>query len=537
MESPATNINADPNQETMPTALMIGAGLAASLTCLELQALGFKVCLLQLPALISEDIYCSAPEVDAVALTSSVALSMNELEIYRLNEWPTIDRDETGFSVGLEPIKQRRFDTLFFSGSPGTSFQNSCFRNLGRPYSPKGIDVPQSQDLVFLFDHPFPTDPAVGMSAFISAIKNSTAGGKSSVVFRNAPVRHLMGETLYDQAKTSGVMFYRYRENSIVVKQVASSDSGPDRIVIGFHDVIETGERVELTCDKLLMVSGPDSDGIPEKMRRFLGADIDENGFLVSDSIHGNTFRSFSTGVYCVGGFTGTLDLVGIISQAKSAAVNARAYALGSRSKTSNSVMSISDECVRCLTCHRICPHAAIWPIFAPSRSGLQSIPNACMECGICVSECPRKALEMRHFPEEAFAGFLDDIKAQTNKKVVYGCSRSAGRSVANIDLPPDVIFFSVPCAGRVSESVILDTIAAGARGILVIGCHHGNCESNNGTDWACDRVRSVITNFLNPINLGTAIEYNTTAPNEAKKLERIISQFASRLKEGSIAD
>lgn len=532
MESPATSINSDPNPEAIPTALIIGSGYAASLTCLELQALGFKVCILQLPASDSEDIYCSAPEVDIDALKSSLELAMNGAELFVLGDWPTIARDEAGFSIGLGPLKHRRFDTLFFSGSPGLSFADSCFSHPVSPYSPGEIDGTHSQDLVFLFDYPFPTDPAVGMSAFLSAIKNSNAGGKSSVIFRNAPVRNLMGETLYDRAKTSGVMFYRYVEDSIVVRQEASSDSVTDRIVIDFHDVIETGQKVELACDKLFMVSGADFNGIPENMRRFMGADVDPNGFLVSDSIHSNTFRSFNSGVYCVGGFTGSLDLGGIISQAKSAAVNARAYASGTKSKTGNSVIMVSDECVRCLTCHRICPHAAIWPISAPSRSTLQSIPDACMECGICVSECPRKALEMRHFPEEAFAGFLDDIKAQNNKIVVYGCSRSAGRSVASFDLPPDVIFFSVPCAGRVSESVILDTIASGAKGVLVIGCHHGNCESNNGTDWACDRVKSVITNFLSPMNLAAVIQYETTAPNEAKKLERIISQFAAGLKE-----
>lgn len=531
MESPATSINADPNHEAVPTALIIGSGYAASLTCLELQALGFKVCILQLPATNSEDIFCSAPDVDIDALKSSSELAMNGAELFVLGQWPTISRDETGFSIGLGQLKHRRFDTLFFSGSPGLSSGNSCFSHLAGPYSPGEIDGTHPQDIAFLFDYPFPSDPAVGMSAFSSAIKNSTAGGKSSVIFRNAPVRNLMGETLYDQAKNSGVMFYRYVEDSIDVSRGVSSDSAGDRIVIGFHDVIETGQKVELACDKLFMVSRADFNGIPQNMRRFLGADIDANGFLVSESIHCNTFRSFNSGVYCVGGFTGTLGLGAIISQAKSAAVNARAYASDAKSKTGNNVMMVSDECVRCLTCHRICPHAAIWPISAPSRSRLLSIPNACMECGICVSECPRKALEIKHFPEEAFAGFLDDIKSQNNKIVVYGCSRSAGRSVANIDLPPDVIFFSVPCAGRVSESVILDTIASGARGVLVIGCHHGNCESNNGTDWACDRVKSVITNFLSPMNLASVIQYNTTAPNEAKKLERIISQFAARLR------
>ena len=531
MESPATNIYLDLTPETIPTALVIGSGLTASLTCVELRALGFKVCLARLSAPVSQDVYCSTPEIDLDVFSGSVELTMKDVESFTLESWATIARDQKGFSVGIGPLKQRRFDTVFFAGDPGVSFNQSGLGNLCKLYSPLETDGSNPQNLVFLFDYPFPTDPAIGMSAFISAIKNSNAGGKSSVVFKNAPVRHLMGETLYDLAKTSGVMFYRYCENSIDLRAEASPDCGSDKVVVGFQDVIETGEKIEVACDNLFIVSGPAPEGVPDGMRKFMGADIDKNGFLVSDSIHGNSFKSFNSGVYCVGGFTGTLDLLDVISQTKSAAVTARAYALSARSGAKASLMNISDECVRCLTCHRICPHAAIWPISAPSKSTLQSIADACMECGICVSECPRKALEMKHFPEEAFNGFLDDISAQTNKIVVYGCSRSAGRSVADLDLPPDVIFFSVPCAGRVSESVILDTVAAGARGILIIGCHHGNCESNNGTDWACDRVKSVVSNFITPMNLKAAIEYNTIAPNEVRRFERIVSQFANRLK------
>ncbi len=53
------------------------------------------------------------------------------------------------------------------------------------------------------------------------------------------------------------------------------------------------------------------------------------------------------------------------------------------------------------------------------------------------------------------------------------------------IELPAGVLFFPVPCAGRVSESILWATLAAGAKGVLAIGCHHGNCASQNGTDWA----------------------------------------------------
>ncbi len=529
MESSATVINADLHAEKVPGALVVGYGLAASLTCVELLDLGFKVSMVEAPLSMPDEVYCSVPNLDMDAFRASLSGRMNSVEIHRSDIWPSIWRHDNGFSVEIKSLENRRFDTLFFSGTPITRNPETSFQNICKLYNSQVQKGLPPQELIFLMDYQAPTDPAVGMSAILSATKNSASGGKSSIIFKNAPVRHPYGETLYDEAKASGVMFYRYSEDTLQVSASVSETSGASRITVVFRDVIDSAENLELSGDQLFMVTGPNPADVPPELSRLFGSDVDRSGFLVSESIHCNTFRSFNSGIYCVGGFTGVVDLVGMMSQAEAAAAHALTYA--SASKSTQPRIQVSDECVRCLTCHRICPHSAVWPVTAPSRSKLTPIPNACFECGICVSECPRMAIDLTHFPGAAFSGFIDDLSQQKDKIVVYGCSRSAGRCAAEIAMPDEVIFFSTPCAGRVSQSVILDTIAAGVKGLLVIGCHHGNCVSKDGTDWACDRVKATVTDFLKPMGLGPRLEYNTVAPNEARKLERIIRQFADSLK------
>lgn len=531
MGSVSTKIATDSKPDRVPSALVMGSGLGAMITCAELLALRFNVCMLELPDLNLDDLYYSGPGLDLVVFVESLKSVRDQVEIYPSEGWPQIYRDEVGFLVDTDTLRNKRFDTLFLAGVleprlPGASFQDPC-----ELYKPSLLCQALPQDLVFMLDHFGASDPAAAMSAIVSAISNIRLGGTSSIIFENAPVCHLYGETLYDTAKNSGVTFYRPEEKSLEISRREIPETVSTKITVRFKDRIERGAELEILCDRLLLVAGTDNNGIPESVRRFLGTDVDRDGFLISDSIHNNTYRSFNRGVYCIGGFSGTTDLLRVISQAKASAADARTFALPGDSKAQKSTITISNECVRCLTCHRICPHSAIWPSAAPSRSQMKSISSSCLECGICVSECPRMALDLVHFPEAAFSGFIEDIKNDPNKIVVYGCSRSAGRAVSKLNLPADVIFFSVPCAGRISESVILETIGAGIRGMLIVGCHHGNCASNNGTDWASDRVKSTVTDFLAPMGITTAVEYETMAPNEEKKLERIVNEFADRFR------
>ena len=529
MESLSLSSAVELQPERVPEALVIGSGLASLITFSELSAIGFNVCILEPPDQNPEDVCCSVAGLNVNVVKDTLRSCVDQDSVYSSERWPSITRDESGFCVDTPELRSRRFDTLFFAGSLMTLEPGLSIPGFNQSATTTFLDAGIPSELIFLMDHPRPTDPAAAMAAILKAIQNVDAGGHSTVLFRNAAVRHIYGETLYDAAKSVGVMFYRLGKEAPGISVSDMEGSGTQSFTVFFQDIIEHGTEISLTGDKLFVITGPDPESIPDILGDFLHNDRDGRGFLVSDSIHGTTFKSFCNGIYCVGGYTGATDLLSVTAQAKAAAANARAYFLSKDAKPSKLRITIADECVRCLTCHRICPHSAIWPSAATSKSVMKSIASACLECGICVSECPRVALDLIHFPEEAFSGFLDDISGQPDKIVVYGCSRSAGRAFLNIELPPDVIFFSVPCAGRVSESVILDTIRAGVRGLLVIGCHHGNCASSNGTDWACERVRTTVSDFLVPAGVNVHLAYDSLAPNEPKRLERIIREFSDK--------
>jgi coenzyme F420-reducing hydrogenase delta subunit len=52
---------------------------------------------------------------------------------------------------------------------------------------------------------------------------------------------------------------------------------------------------------------------------------------------------------------------------------------------------------------------------------------------------------------------------------------------VSRIQYPPNVQVIRVPCSGRVNPLYILKALASGADGVLVSGCHPGDCHYISG--------------------------------------------------------
>ncbi len=148
-------------------------------------------------------------------------------------------------------------------------------------------------------------------------------------------------------------------------------------------------------------------------------------------------------------------------------------------------------KCTLCLTCVRTCPHGAI-------QFGASAFvdEDSCQGCGICVSECPMLAISFAERktlcgdnPEDQ--GRLASPPECDGNLVAFLCAHSGANAFAELPsavrglLKPVV----VPCAGAVGELDVMKALLTGARGVLVVGCFHGNCASVYGTDRAAHRV------------------------------------------------
>jgi F420-non-reducing hydrogenase iron-sulfur subunit len=86
------------------------------------------------------------------------------------------------------------------------------------------------------------------------------------------------------------------------------------------------------------------------------------------------------------------------------------------------------------------------------------------------------------------------DEKTQEPKVVGFLCNwcSYAGADLAGasrLKYPPNLKIIRVPCSGRVSPELIIRTFREGADGVMVLGCHIGDCHYSTGNHRTARRM------------------------------------------------
>ena len=117
-----------------------------------------------------------------------------------------------------------------------------------------------------------------------------------------------------------------------------------------------------------------------------------------------------------------------------------------------------------------------------------------------------------------------------------YAGADNAG--ISRLVSPANILPIRVMCSGRVSPEMILRTFRAGADGVMVLGCHIGDCHYINANHRTVKRV-PLLQNLLgytgiNPERL--ILDWVSSA--EAPKFARVTSDFVVKIQQlGPIAD
>ena len=112
-------------------------------------------------------------------------------------------------------------------------------------------------------------------------------------------------------------------------------------------------------------------------------------------------------------------------------------------------------------------------------------------------------------------------------------CS-SAGSDLAGVsrmEYPPNVVPITVMCSGSVSPLYILSAFNRGADGVLVSGCHPGDCHYIKGNFYARRRI-ALVKNLLEFIGLEPErFQMSWVSAAEGTKYTQIIKDFVLQLK------
>ncbi|MDY0001385.1 MAG: hydrogenase iron-sulfur subunit [Polyangia bacterium] len=159
------------------------------------------------------------------------------------------------------------------------------------------------------------------------------------------------------------------------------------------------------------------------------------------------------------------------------------------------------EVCARCLGCVRLCPHEA--RSFDPVLGQVVTDPVKCQGCGSCLDLCPRAGIEIRRSfgtdPRsqlEKVGCYLKEKAPLEPRAVVFSCSWSNWPGFQAAVGPPGASqraheTLVTVCAGRLESRTLLETLKAGAWGLLVTACPPDDCE-HGGSARARRRVEAL---------------------------------------------
>ncbi len=184
-----------------------------------------------------------------------------------------------------------------------------------------------------------------------------------------------------------------------------------------------------------------------------------------------------------------------------------------------------ADRCRGCGLCEEVCPEGVPRvQLFKNGDVGATIVAEACTGCGICAGSCPTGAIEQEGAPLEVPSPTGSAAPGGTAQAgpTVYACSRSVfPASAGTINL--------VPCIGRVPIDRMLDDIAGGADGLLLVCRDQATCPHAKGG--ALGEVRARIAADIALLaGLGRSrIQYVLPAPGPEGPADAL-GQFTERL-------
>ena len=101
----------------------------------------------------------------------------------------------------------------------------------------------------------------------------------------------------------------------------------------------------------------------------------------------------------------------------------------------------------------------------------------------------------------------------------------------SRISYPPNVRIVRVPCSGRVNPLFILKTLRSGMDGVLVSGCHPGDCHYTAG-NYNARRKFAVLSRLLEYVGIDPGrVHFSWVSASEGDKFAKVVSGVVADVK------
>ncbi len=257
-----------------------------------------------------------------------------------------------------------------------------------------------------------------------------------------------------------------------------------------------------VVASRINIAESDDSTGIEQS----LALEKNQKGFYLSTQGILNLLDFTTSGVFNCGPARAELEIEDEMIDGEAAASRAACVLTSPSLVRVPAVSSVVDEkCDGCAYCIDPCPTRSLTLLEYKLKSDVKKVAEAnevtCIGCGICMSTCPKEGILVKHFKPEYFSEMVKTALEKTEPHpiiVSFCCNRCAYPGVdeaglMGIQYHSGVRVIRSMCSGMIHPNIIINALTQeGADGVLICGCHPGNCRSHIGIDKAQARAEAI---------------------------------------------
>lgn len=288
-------------------------------------------------------------------------------------------------------------------------------------------------------------------------------------------------EEIYRRARDMGITFIKGRASEVF------EDLKTGNLKVSVEDLY-VGEQLELELDMVVLATALIPREGTKELAQTLNISLGQEGFFLEAHPKLRPVDTFTDGIFLAGASAGPKDVPECVAQGKAAASAAACLMARGKIEIEAITASVDEEmCIGCELCTLECPYGAIQMI--EERNKAEVIEDICKGCGTCAAACPQLAIYMKHYTDEQVLAQIRAVLSEIKEKPLiiaftcnwcsYGGADLAG--ISRFQYPTNVRIIRLMCSGRVDPTFVFEAFRLGADGVLISGCHIGDCHYATG--------------------------------------------------------